>query len=185
MPIQFPRPTGASRFYIEDQLRKLASKVFYVVPAPSFGNVGTTLSTFRLGDDTSVAVSVRKAVNLRNLGTQYQEVTQRSRPNPASELLRVADRTAGWNRVYGTQNDRIVGVSRDAVGAPLGFCVVKVFRTVDDILVAATASDAGGNWTAYPNQAGPFYFVEYKAGGPDVFGTSPNTNTSTPFTPGQ
>lgn len=114
----------------------------------------------------------------------YVAPDQTARVNPAKYIDELYDMDVSYDRDLGQQNERIVGVSRDATGAALGSCVVKVFRTADDVLVASTTSDGSGNWTAYPNQPGPYYFVEYKAGSPDVFGTSPNTNTSTQFQPG-
>ena len=115
----------------------------------------------------------------------YRAPDQSATINPAATLVALFDQTVTFNRDLGQQNKRIIGVSRDSAGAALGNCTVKVFRTSDDVLVASTTSDGSGNWTAYPNQTGPYYFVEYKAGGTDVFGTSPNTNTATQFTPGQ
>jgi hypothetical protein len=114
----------------------------------------------------------------------YVAPTNTAVTNPARRIFAVSDDITGNDRVLGDQNARIIGVSRDSTGVALGGCTVKVFRTADDVLVASTVSDGSGNWTAYPNQEGPYYFVEYKAGIPDVFGTSPNTNTYTTFTPG-
>jgi hypothetical protein len=115
----------------------------------------------------------------------YQAPDQTASVNPAALIDEIYDETKGFDRDLGQQNNRIIGVSRDATGVALGNCVVKVFRTDDDTLVGRTTSDGSGNWTVYPIGAGPYYFVEYKAGSPDVFGTSPNTNTATQFTPGQ
>ena len=183
MPIQFPRPSNAEPFYIRDWWKRQCTKAFDVVPAPNFGNVGGRLSTFRLSDSS---VNVQKAPNLRNLGTMYQAPDQYARINPAAVMMtEQLDQTTGHNRVIGAQNERIIGVSRNASGAALGGVRVTVFRTVYDVVVGSTVSDGSGNWTVYPNQVGPYYFVEYLAGSPDVFGTTPNTNTSTQFTPGQ
>jgi hypothetical protein len=130
------------------------------------------------------AVHEFRAVNLRNLNAPYDASISTAVVNPARKAFAVSDDASSNDRVLGTQNERIVGVSRDSTGAALGSCTIKVFRTADDVLVASTVSDGSGNWTAYPDQEGPYYFVEYKAGSPDVFGTSPNTNTYTTFTPG-
>lgn len=180
MPIQFPRPTGPYRSYIETQWL-LKHKKFDAVPAPNLGNPGGPLNTKSLNPGQGI----RKAVNLRNLGRPYTAPDQTARVNPASNLRDTTNNRQSFDRVLGETNYRIVGVSRDATGAALGGCTVKVFRTEDDVLVASTVSDGSGNWTAYPNQTGPYYFVEYKAGSPDVFGTSPNTRTATPFNPGE
>lgn len=70
----------------------------------------------------------------------------------------------------------VVGVTRDANGAPLGGVNVKLYHTSDDTLVGSVVSDPIGNYTVTtPYYPDPHYIVFYKAGTPDVFGTSPNT----------
>ena len=70
----------------------------------------------------------------------------------------------------------ITGVTKDSTGVALGNCVVQLFRTGDDVLVQETSSDGSGNYTCNPpNNAGYFYIVAYKAGSPDVAGTTVNT----------
>ena len=66
------------------------------------------------------------------------------------------------------------GVSRDSTGAALANCQVLVFRTYDNVLVATTTSDGSGNWSVIVDRQQRHYFVEYRAGTPDVFGTSLN-----------
>ena len=169
-------------FYIRDWWKRQCTKAFDVVPAPNFGNVGGRLSPYRMDP----GVSVQKAPNLRNLGFGFQAPDQYASVNPAAAILiSFQDETNGFDRELGIQNERIIGVSRDSTGNPLAGVTVHVFQTATDVLVGQALSDGSGNWTVYPNQIGPYYFVEYKAGSPDVFGTTPNTNTSTQFTPGQ
>lgn len=71
-----------------------------------------------------------------------------------------------------------VGVSRDQYGSPLGNCVVQLFRTSDDLFIMEVTSDSNGNFTLFswytPDQ---HYIVAYKAGSPDVAGTTVNTLT--------
>ena len=185
MPIAFPRPTGPYRSVIESQWWAKTAKAFDGVPAPTFGSPKlSSVLTSRVGFSLDPGLAVRSAVNLRDLGRGYVDVRSTASVNPAGKLREWGDGTKTYNRVLGAQNNRIVGVSRDASGAALGDCVVKVFATASDVLVDQTVSDGAGNWIAYPNQVGPYYFVQYKAGSPDVFGTSPNTNTATTFTPG-
>ena len=191
MPIAFPRPTGPVRSTVEGQWWKNQTKAFYVIPAPSMARAGVPFGQnckYSGQPGWSLApgkpVHECRAVNLRNLSWTYDASISKSMVNPARRVFAVSDDINGNDRVLGTQNARIVGVSRDATGVALGSCTVKVFRTADDVLVGSTVSDGSGNWTAYPNQEGPYYYVEYKAGSPDVFGTSPNTNTYTTFTPG-
>ena len=70
----------------------------------------------------------------------------------------------------------ISGVTRDGAGAALGNCLVHLFQTSFDIEVAETVSDGSGAFSfSIGNNAGFFYIVAYKAGSPDVSGTTLNT----------
>ena len=191
MPIGFPPVAGPQSAFIEAAWRSQAAKTFAVVPAPNLGRVGFPLQSWQQGGSAGwsmnpgIGVSPKLAVNLRRLNTMFAEPCQTAVVNPAALIDKMYDMDVSYDRDLGQQNTRLVGVSRDSTGVALGTCVVKVFSTVKDVLVASTISDGSGNWTAYPNEPGPYYYVEYKAGSPDVFGTSPNTNTATTFTPGQ
>lgn len=69
----------------------------------------------------------------------------------------------------------VTGVTRDSNGQALGNCSLDLFDTGTDTLQARTTSDAFGNYTFQIGQnAGFFYVVAYKAGSPDVAGTSVN-----------
>jgi hypothetical protein len=82
-------------------------------------------------------------------------------------------------KFYGSFN--ITGVTRDSTGAATGNCVVHLFESATDIEVAQTTSDGSGNFTfIIGNNAGFFYLVAYKAGSPDIAGTSVNTLTAVP-----
>jgi hypothetical protein len=71
----------------------------------------------------------------------------------------------------------IEGVTRDRAGAVLSNCQVLVFRTVDNVLVGSSQSNANGEYSiAVPTQ-GAHYVVAYLAGTPDVAGTTANTVT--------
>jgi len=72
------------------------------------------------------------------------------------------------------RNPSLTGISRDNTGAALGGCTVKLFRTWDDVMIASAVSDGSGSYTLFPASSGPYYLVEYKAGAPDVAGTSRN-----------
>ena len=79
--------------------------------------------------------------------------------------------TSGTTSRYG-----IAGVTRDQYGSPLGGCTVKMFKTSTDELVDTQVSDPSGNYTvSSPYYPDAHYLVIYKAGTPDVFGTTPNT----------
>jgi hypothetical protein len=192
MPIAFPRATGPVRSYIESQWWAQRTKAFNVVPAPSMARIGVPFTqncpySAQKGWSLAPGKAVHdfRAVNLRRLNSQYESPDNSAKVNPARNVFAVSDDIKSNDRVLGAQNNRIIGISSDSTGVALGYCVIKVFTTANDVLVASTVSDASGNWTAYPIAQGPYYFVEYKAGSPDVFGTTPNTNTSTAFTPGQ
>lgn len=86
-----------------------------------------------------------------------------------SEIVEPAN--GGTNSRFGIQ-----GVTRDAVGNPLGGCRVKCFRTSDDTKTDETVSDANGNFmVSTPFYPDAHYLVQYKATSPDVFGSSLNT----------
>lgn len=71
---------------------------------------------------------------------------------------------------------KISGITKDATGAPLPFCDVDLIYTVNDVTYRHTQSDATGAYAFDVMAAdGPFYVVAYKAGAPDVAGTSVNT----------
>ena len=73
----------------------------------------------------------------------------------------------------------IVGVTRDASGVALGNCDVDLFRTADDSRAGVVQSDASGNFILDASDQFTHYEVGYKAGSPDVFGTTLNTLVGT------
>jgi hypothetical protein len=79
---------------------------------------------------------------------------------------------------FSLYNATIVGATMDSASSPLAGCTVQLFRTVDDAFIAETISDGSGNYVLTPTVSGPFYVVAYKAGSPDVAGTTVNTLTA-------
>lgn len=72
----------------------------------------------------------------------------------------------------------ISGVTKDSAGSALADCTVDILRTVNDALVCSVTSDGSGNYVSNPVGLGEkFYAVAYKAGSPDVAGTTVNTLT--------
>lgn len=70
------------------------------------------------------------------------------------------------------------GVTRDAYGSPLGGVTVMLFQTSTRAYVTEVVSDAAGNFivpVVFSDTA--CFLVYYKAGSPDVFGTSLNNLT--------
>jgi hypothetical protein len=66
-------------------------------------------------------------------------------------------------------------VTRDSAGLALGNCRVELFVTARDVAIAEVVSDAAGNFAFDMPGTGPFYLVAYKAGSPDIAGTTVNT----------
>ena len=72
------------------------------------------------------------------------------------------------------------GVTRDSAGVALANCVVDLFLNSEDTLVASTTSDGSGVYGFILSGNSQTYYVRaYKAGAPDVAGTSVNTLTAT------
>lgn len=70
----------------------------------------------------------------------------------------------------------ISGVTKDSTGAALGSCTVSLYRTLDDQLLERVTSDGGGNYQfSAIGLSETYYVVAYKAGSPDVAGTTVNT----------
>src|SRR4051812_16659930 len=71
----------------------------------------------------------------------------------------------------------ISGITRNSAGAVLGSCTVKLFCTLDDLLMETVTSDPStGVYQFSPVGASvQFYVVAYKAGSPDVAETTVNT----------
>jgi hypothetical protein len=73
----------------------------------------------------------------------------------------------------------ITGVTKDSNGAALATAIVRLYRTADDSYVHQTTSDANGNYVIPASQNLQHYCNAYKAGSPDVAGTTVNTLVGT------
>ena len=72
----------------------------------------------------------------------------------------------------------ISGVTKDSTGAILGSCNVQLFETITDQYISDTTSDATTGAYTFRNvspMSRAYYIVAYKAGSPDVAGTTVNT----------
>lgn len=69
----------------------------------------------------------------------------------------------------------LTGVTRDSAGNPVGNCALDLYITHVDVIAQQGASDASGNFSFVNPGSGPFYIVAYKAGSPDIAGTTVNT----------
>lgn len=78
-------------------------------------------------------------------------------------------------------NFTISGITKDSTGAVLGSCTVKLFATATDTLLQTITSDAttGAYQFLYTSPFFACYVVAYKAGSPDVSGTTVNTIVGT------
>lgn len=74
----------------------------------------------------------------------------------------------------------ITGVTKDSTGAVLGLVTVDLFETAGDVLRGTTTSDANGNYLLDGQINNTYYLVAYKAGAPDVAGTTVNTLVAIP-----
>lgn len=86
------------------------------------------------------------------------------------------------NPTFNSQRDKfrqfwiISGVTKDSAGVALGSCEVHLFDTGTDAEVAQMTSDASGNYSfSVRGNSSTSYAVAYKAGSPDVAGTTVNT----------
>jgi hypothetical protein len=70
---------------------------------------------------------------------------------------------------------RLTGVSKDSSGSVLAGCTVMAFRTADNVFLGQTISDGNGNYDFRLPSLDAAYLVLYKAGAPDVAGTTVNT----------
>ena len=75
------------------------------------------------------------------------------------------------------RNQVITGTSRDSSGAALAGVTVKLFNSATDVCEQRAVSDAAGGYSFAVDRTQTYYLVEYKAGSPDVAGTSLNTLT--------
>ena len=81
------------------------------------------------------------------------------------------------------------GITRDSAGTALGNCILEVYETVPGTnvsepkgrLVNMTTSDANGNYNleVHSRPGATFRVDAYKAGAPDLAGTTKNTLTAT------
>lgn len=178
MPIAFPQPNMDT---VLTDVKRMSTKPFYVVPAPSMDAPNKLYTAFTF-DPGKAQKALQSAI--RDIGIPYRDVARTATINPAMGPRAMpfgpqSPFTAGYsfNNVMGVLNKTLSGVSRDANGARLANCQILIFRTQDKSLVAETVSDGNGDWSISMLKGGPFFFVEYKVGSPDVFGTSPNDRT--------
>ena len=79
------------------------------------------------------------------------------------------------SRIGGKFRRAVYDVTVDGTSTPLASCVVIIFRTSDDVKIDKQTSSSVGKYEVSVYDDGPFYVVSYKAGSPDVAGTTVNT----------
>jgi hypothetical protein len=72
-------------------------------------------------------------------------------------------------------NKTIVGITKDSVGVAVGACTVNLYLTETNQWVNTTVSDGSGNYSFIATPGRQYYVVSYKAGSPDIAGTTVNT----------
>lgn len=77
--------------------------------------------------------------------------------------------------VFHERNYTISGVTKDSSGSALSNCTVLLFNTTTNTLEQTSVSDASGNYSFVVDKTRTWYAVSYKAGSPDVAGTTVNT----------
>ena len=77
--------------------------------------------------------------------------------------------------IFEERNFTISGISKDAAGAALDGCTVKLFNSATDRLEQTTISDGSGNYSFTVDKTQQWYAVFYKAGATPVAGITLNT----------
>lgn len=76
----------------------------------------------------------------------------------------------------GAQVKKLIGTTLDSTGAALGSCVVSGFVTSTNVCVGSVTSDTAGYYELPTTYAGVAHRIDaYKAGSPDVAGSTVNT----------
>ena len=97
-------------------------------------------------------------------------------PRPFNEVVAGSDCKVNSQRQRFRNRWLLTGVTRNSAGVALGNCTVDLFTTSDDLLRYTTTSDASGNFSfSLPSNGWRCYLVAYKAGDPDMAGTTVDT----------
>lgn len=142
--------------------------------------VGSEFSSMSLAPGMALDYNTSRAVNLRNMGYQYEAIDFGNRPNPVPAPL-MNDGAFVLQFDWAASNREIVGVTRTSTGTVLSNCVIDLFETGSDLVRGRTVSGADGSFNFGNPGTGPFYLVAYKTGSPDVAGTTVNTVMPTAF----
>lgn len=169
MPIRFPIPLRGNPFNRWNWQR---GAVPPVQKAPNLAHPGLPFTASTLAPGFWRPRTI--AANTRDLGRMYRHGERTGAyPNPAAALktARVTTGIVRYERVLGSLVMRLSGITRDNVGAPLGNCIVEVFRIVEGVRAAVTTSDGAGAWSVYL-MVGPYFVIGYLAGSPNRAGVT-------------
>lgn len=98
-----------------------------------------------------------------------------SRNKTSTQKLGVSPFLPSIQPILAPQRLWISGVTKDSTGIPLAGVLVSLFLTIGQILLEQVISDGNGNYAFSSVGLGETYFVvAYKAGSPDVAGTTRN-----------
>lgn len=73
------------------------------------------------------------------------------------------------------RNMLVSGVTRDSTGVALGGCTVELVNATTRVVEQTQVSDGSGNYSFTADKTQSYLLRAYKAGAPDVAGTSLNT----------
>ncbi len=169
VPIAFPPYELGPAFAPDNDVEQSAPDY----DVTNLGNVGVPFDFRSLNPGFPFDWPLNRAVNLRNIGADYEDPTLSSRINGAFDngVPQVGFYQTDWAQ----SNRAITGISRDSTGTILGLCRIELYITSNDQPVYTVTSDASGNFSFGNPGTGPFYIVAYKVGSPDVAGTTVNT----------
>lgn len=154
-----------------------------VAAASVLGGAPSTLA-YSATDFPRVYAAQVKKIKLPIIGNNSEQIAF---PRPAGGMVIGPSGTFGFPdfplqyvvsrfKLRGPLRWQIGGVTKDSTGTPLGSCVVKLYLTATDQELAQTTSDGSGNYAfSVTDNATSYYAVAYKAGSPDVAGTTLNT----------
>lgn len=159
-------------------------------------------SIARSDDESSVMADPRSSYRLRGMLTREQGWTHRGGRWPSSRGMGFySDPAAPSSMIFGgdeccaapgdfepwrfgnqgTQSLKfIMGTCKDSVGGTVSGAIVQGFITATDAFVGETTADSNGRYElGTPNPGTQHYLVAYRAGAPDIAGTTVNTLTPT------
>lgn len=176
MPIAFPPADRGPAYAPNNDVEQFTSGF----DISNLAMVGSEFTRDSLAPGLALDNNTSRAVNLRNLGYQYEAIYFGNQPNPVPAPL-MNDGNFVLQFDWAASNREIVGVTRTSTGTVLANCVIDLFETGSDLVRGRTVSGADGSFNFGNPGTGPFYLVAYKTGSPDVAGTTVNTILPTPY----